>query len=69
MQKCIDKGIYTCIGRSGTPKRKFETADHAINAAKLINEKNKDSNTKLVGYKCTNCNGYHLTTHFKRVRN
>lgn len=69
MQKCIDKGIFTCIGRDGKPKRRFKTADEAIHAAKLINEKNgKDCLTKLVGYKCSNCLGYHLTTHFKRQR-
>lgn len=69
MKKCVDKGIFTCIRRDGTPKKRFVTAEHAISAAKLINNNNTNSNTKLVGYKCTNCQGYHLTTHFKRVRN
>lgn len=68
MKKCIDKGIFTCIGRNGTPKKKFETAEHAIHAAKLINTKNSESTTKLVGYKCSNCHGYHLTTHFKKIK-
>lgn len=68
MIKCIDNGIFTCIGRNGTPKRKFDTSEQAIHAAKLINSNNPLSLTKLVAYKCTHCNGYHLTTHFKRQR-
>ena len=65
MIKCVDKGIFTCIGRNGNPKRRFDTPEQVISAAKLINGKNKDSNTKLVGYKCSHCHGYHLTTHLK----
>ena len=68
MQKCIDKGIFTCISRHGVPKKRFETDAAAISAAKIINELNKDLPTKLVGYKCTHCHGYHLTTHLKRMR-
>lgn len=69
MIKCQDKGIFTCIGRNGIPKKRFNTSEEAIHAAKKINEKNPNTTTKLVGYKCTNCHGYHLTTHFKRIRN
>jgi hypothetical protein len=69
MRKCIDKGAFTCIGRSGKPKRRFETSEHAISAAKLINDRHKELTTKLVGYKCSHCHGFHLTTHTKRVRN
>ncbi len=69
MQKCIDKGIFTCIGRNGTPKKRFDTAEQAIHAAKIINNKNGEASlTKLVGYKCSNCHGYHLTTHFKKQK-
>lgn len=66
MQKCVDKGMFTCIGRNGVPKRRFETSEQVIHAAKLINSKTPDSTTKLVGYKCSHCHGYHLTTHFKK---
>jgi len=68
MQKCKDKGIFTCISRNGAPKKRFETDNAAISAAKIINEINKESPTKLVAYKCSHCFGYHLTTHFKRIR-
>lgn len=68
MQKCYDKGVFTCISRHGVPKKRFETDAAAISAAKIINELNKNLPTKLVGYKCTQCHGYHLTTHLKRIR-
>lgn len=38
MIKCIDKGIYTCIGRNGKPKVRYENDGHAISAAKLVND-------------------------------
>lgn len=68
MQKCINKGAFTCISRHGVPKKRFETDNAAIAAAKIINNLNKDLPTKLVGYKCSHCGGYHLTTHLKRIR-
>lgn len=68
MQKCYNKGIFTCISRHGVPKKRFETDASAISAAKIINEINIHLPTKLVGYKCTHCHGYHLTTNFKRIR-
>jgi hypothetical protein len=68
MVKCVDKGIFTCIGRNGKPKVRYDNDGHAISAAKLINESDPKQLTKLVAYKCTHCLGYHLTTHFKRIR-
>jgi hypothetical protein len=68
MIKCKDKGIWTCIGRSGKPKRQFDTSDSAIHAAKIINLKDSKKDTKLVAYKCTNCHKYHLLTVLKRIR-
>ncbi len=66
MIKCIDNGMWTCIRRDGTPKKSYTNQDSAINAAKLVNEKDPKENTKLVAYKCANCIGYHLTTKFKK---
>jgi hypothetical protein len=62
MIKCVDKGKWTCIGRSGKPKQAFSNDTKAIERAKEINNKNKDGLTKLVAYKCTNCFQYHLLT-------
>jgi hypothetical protein len=60
MIKCTDKGIWTCISRGGSPKKSYDTDNEAIRVAKFINEKNPDTNTKLVAYKCSNCRKYHL---------
>jgi len=68
MIKCVDKGMFTCIGRNGTPKREFPSAEAAISAAKWANDKFPDEFTKQVGYKCTHCQKYHLTTVQKRQR-
>ena len=68
MVKCIDKGAYTCISKHGKKKHRYDTSEEAITAAKIINDKNNDTVTKLVAYKCSHCFGYHLTTHFKRIR-
>lgn len=68
MIKCTDKGIWTCIGRNGTPKKSFPSDKLAIQAAKTINEKNPKDDTKLVAYKCTNCNQYHLLTVKKKIK-
>jgi hypothetical protein len=68
MIKCTDKGKWTCISRLGLPKKAYETSDSAINAAKIVNEKDPKPNTKLVAYKCTHCNQYHLLTVKKKKR-
>lgn len=68
MIKCTHKGIWTCIGRSGIPKKSFQTDVDAINAAKKINQSNPDLDTKLVAYKCTQCQKYHLLSVNKRKR-
>lgn len=60
MIKCVDKGIWTCIGRNGVPKKSFDDDKSAISAAKIINNNTPDSPTKLVAYKCTHCQKYHL---------
>jgi phosphoribosylcarboxyaminoimidazole (NCAIR) mutase len=60
MIKCVDKGIWTCISRSGVPKRSYDSDKAAISAAKIVNSKNPELKTKLVAYKCTNCKKYHL---------
>jgi hypothetical protein len=64
MIKCTDKGFFTCISSDGKPKASFDTSDEAINKAKYLNQKYPKKNQKLVGYKCTNCHKYHLTTRF-----
>jgi hypothetical protein len=68
MIKCVNKGMWTCIGSSGKPKKSYETSDAAINAAKLINERDYKETTKLVAYKCTNCYKYHLLTVSKKFK-
>lgn len=60
MIKCVDKGIWTCVSRSGVPKKSYDTDNAAISAAKIVNSKNLELKTKLVAYKCTNCKKYHL---------
>jgi hypothetical protein len=62
MIKCFDKGPWTCVSRSGVPKKSYDTDNAAISAAKLINKRNDEANTKLVAYKCTHCHNYHLLT-------
>lgn len=69
MVKCTDKGIWTCIGRTGVPKKSYLSDRDAISAAKIVNEKDPKPNTKLVAYKCTHCNKFHLLTVNKRIRN
>jgi hypothetical protein len=68
MIKCFDKGRWTCIGRNGLPKKSFTNDESAISAAKLINNKEPDSPTKLVAYKCSHCQNYHLLTVKRRIR-
>ena len=62
MIKCKDNGSYTCITRNGKPKSRWDTAALVIENAKYLNEKYPSKTTKLVGYKCSNCGYYHLTT-------
>ena len=62
MIKCVDKGRWTCIGRTGVPKKSYPDAERAISAAKLVNSSDPKPDTKLVAYKCTHCNKYHLLT-------
>jgi hypothetical protein len=62
MIKCVDKGIWTCISKSGVPKKSYNTDKSAISAAKIVNEKDPKIGTKLVAYKCTHCGLYHLLT-------
>jgi len=62
MIKCIGKSKFNCISRDFKQKVKYANADAAINKAKELNEAKKDPFTKLVAYKCNQCNFYHLTT-------
>lgn len=69
MIKCKDNGIYTCITKSGKPKNRYDSSDEVISEAKRVNAKyHKDKPIKVVGYKCSHCHYYHLTTTKKRVR-
>jgi hypothetical protein len=68
MIKCTDKGVWTCIGRSGVPKKSYTTSDAAISAAKIVNNLDPKPKTKLVAYKCTHCNQYHLLTVKKKEK-
>jgi hypothetical protein len=68
MIKCVDNGLLTCISRDGKPKSRWLTSDEAIKNAKYLNKKYANDNSKLVAYKCTHCNHYHLTTKFKKIK-
>ena len=68
MIKCKDNGKMTCVSKSGKPKSRWKTSDEVIKQAKYLNKKYPKKDTKLVGYKCSNCHHYHLTTTKKRVR-
>ena len=46
MIKCVDKGIWTCIGRNGVPKKSYLDDKSAISADKIVNEKDPKQNTK-----------------------
>ena len=68
MIKCVDKGIWTCISKSGVLKKSYGTSDVAISAAKLVNKHDSKETTKLVAYKCTHCHKYHLLTVNKKIK-
>ena len=68
MIKCVDKGLFTCLSRDGKPQSRWLTSDEAIENAKYLNKKWVNENSKLVAYKCTHCNHYHLTTKFKKIK-
>lgn len=68
MIKCVNKGIWTCISKSGIPKKSYDNSDTAIAAAKLINEHNSKETSKLIAYKCTHCQKYHLLTVNKKIK-
>lgn len=48
------------------PKKKFETLEDAISAAKVINSKDKIIN-KVVAYKCKICCKYHIGRNGKEL--
>jgi hypothetical protein len=68
MIKCQDKNKFNCFSRDFKLKVKYPDSDAAINKAKELNKANKNLYTKLVAYKCNECNYYHLTTKQLRVR-
>lgn len=68
MIKCKDNGSMTCVSKAGRPKNRWKTSDEVIAKAKYLNEKYPKKDTKLVGYKCSHCHHYHLTTNKKRIR-
>ena len=69
MIKCKDNGIYTCMSKNGNHKNRYDTSDEVIAEAKRVNKKYHEGKpTKVVGYKCSHCHYYHLTTVLKRVR-
>ena len=68
MIKCKDNGALTCVSKQGTPKSRWETDKEVIEKAKFLNTKYPSSDTKLVGYKCSHCHFYHLTTVAKKKK-
>ena len=69
MIKSKDFGHLNCISKAGNLKSRWNTSDEVIAAAKYQNTKYPSEETKLVGYKCSHCHYYHLTTVKKRQRN
>lgn len=65
MIKCVNKGKYTCINKTGLLKKAYVNQVEAISAAKTYNTKFPKVGAKLVAYKCIYCFKYHLTTRFK----
>ena len=55
MIKCFDKGMWTCISRNGTPKKSYDDDKSAINAAKIVNEKNNFIPFNLQYFFCPKC--------------
>lgn len=68
MIKCYNSGPMTCFSKKGDLKSRYDTADKAIRAARVVNITHPERPTKLVGYKCSHCGYYHLTSKPKRVR-
>ena len=68
MIKSKDYGKYNCINKRGNYKNRYDSAEIAISTAKFVNQKNPNSPTKLVAYKCSHCHYYHLTSKPKRIR-
>lgn len=68
MIKCINNGKYTCISKEGKEKSRWGTDKEVIEKAKYLNVKYPVDTTKLVGYKCSNCGFYHLTTVLKKKK-
>ena len=68
MIKCVDKGIWTCIGSNDVPKKSYTDDKSAISAAKIVNEKDSKQYTKLVAYKCSHCAQFHLLTVNKKIK-
>lgn len=68
MIKGVNKGVYSCISKNGTPKSRWDNQDEVIEKAKYLNKRYPKVDSKLVGYKCPNCHKYHLTTKFKNKK-
>ena len=62
MVKCKHNGALTCVSKSGKPKNRYNTDSEVIKEAKRVNKKYFSETTEVVGYKCTHCHHYHLTT-------
>lgn len=56
-----------CLNSFGTSKKKFETLDSAIEAAKICNSQEKRIH-KLVAYKCSKCFKYHIGSNGKLLK-
>lgn len=50
------------------PKKKFDTNEEAIEAAKKINAKPYQS-SKVVAYKCKMCHKFHVGRNGKKIKN
>ena len=68
MIKSKNYGHLNCISKRGELKSRWKTSDEIIEAAKKANTKYPSEETKVVGYKCSHCHHYHLTTTKKRQR-
>jgi hypothetical protein len=54
-----------CISTNKTPKVRWETLTLAQVNAEYLNKTYPKKDTKLVAYRCEQCDYYHLTTKYK----
>lgn len=69
MLKVNHKSTRSCFTKDGKLKSRWPNNKEAIKAAKHLNQKFPNKDTKLVAYKCHECHYFHLTRKPKGKRN